>query len=339
MTSPNTVATSIVDKNGKSTTVHKNLNKGVSSAASRVSAVASKPPAPPYQRAVRTALGELHKDKGATIKKRNVDYDWGNVKRLLESDTPYFGKFSDALFNSMDNHFGSDAEKKREVVEKIMTITGREDEVYSDFAVPSVPGFESVDATTDDVVNGPVTKSVDFKSDSLYESNLFYTSQVLNRKTKDDTDKPDTFGAYYEFEYMGSSEYEYGAIPKAIRQMREAPELQYAEHKAEINGVERTVYFVGPNVAPAIASFEHGRENMDSNYGRMFQQKASGGFEDAFAGGGYKAKPSQTVWMALNEDDSFLYTLDKDRALDAATITRRGSHTKQDFSKVDVTLS
>jgi hypothetical protein len=339
MTSNNTTRVPVVDKNGKQTTVHKNLNKGYTSQF-RVAAVAQPNANPPYQRAVRTAIGEIYKDRNATVKKRNVDSDWKDVQALLREGTPYFGKLSDAIYEKVGGSWGNDPAKRREVAEKIVDLVGREDGIYSDFAVENNAEFAAVDDKTDAVIDGAVSKVIN-EPRTNERNNPFYTSQVLNRETHDlkaDGD-PKTFGAYYEFEYMGASEYEWGAIPKSLKNLHSADEIQIAEHEVEYNGVKRTAYFIGENVGPAVEAMDYAAKNAQENYGQLFRNKIGSGLEDAFTGGGYKSSPNRTVWLALDEDAPIIYTLDADRARDAAKILRRGSDEGQKFTKVEVNLT
>lgn len=71
----------------------------------------------------------------------------------------------------------------------------------------------------------------------------FYLVQRL-RPRRPLGDRSKGFNAFFSPEYMGSSEFEWGALPAALRRMRVEPAV-VEPAKVTINGREHEVFFVG----------------------------------------------------------------------------------------------
>ena len=69
----------------------------------------------------------------------------------------------------------------------------------------------------------------------------FYLVQRLESKKPHRTDRG--FDGYFSLDYMGSSEFEWGAIPKALKSMREQVAV-VRKRRVRINGVDTPVFFV-----------------------------------------------------------------------------------------------
>lgn len=54
------------------------------------------------------------------------------------------------------------------------------------------------------------------------------------------------FDGQFRLEYMGSSEFEFGAVPASLRTIRANLPLETIERSVTVNAVTRTVYVVGP---------------------------------------------------------------------------------------------
>lgn len=70
----------------------------------------------------------------------------------------------------------------------------------------------------------------------------FYLVQRL--ASKNPIKRDNGFDGYFSLDYMGSSEFEWGAIPKALREMRQKPAVMEAA-KVVVNDIEHEVFFVG----------------------------------------------------------------------------------------------
>lgn len=71
---------------------------------------------------------------------------------------------------------------------------------------------------------------------------VFYLVQRL--ESKKTVDPARGFDGRFSLDYMGSSEFEWGAIPKALKAMREKPVVERAI-EVRIDGSDRVVWFVG----------------------------------------------------------------------------------------------
>lgn len=117
----------------------------------------------------------------------------------------------------------------------------------------------------------------------------FYLVQRLESKNPRRTDAG--FDGYFSIDYMGSAEFEWGAIPKALTAMCERP-AQIEPADVTIGGITRTVYFVGhKGVSSSAADMEEWAQGGGGRrvpyYGKEWTY-----FDDAFAG---KADPYRTT--------------------------------------------
>lgn len=78
----------------------------------------------------------------------------------------------------------------------------------------------------------------------------YYLVQRMNKKTH--AYPGDTgLDRHFDLDYMGSSEFEWGAIPKALKRLREAP-VAVTQQALTFEGQERAVFFIShPNEADA----------------------------------------------------------------------------------------
>jgi hypothetical protein len=97
----------------------------------------------------------------------------------------------------------------------------------------------------------------------------FYLVQRL--ESRNPVDNNYGFDGYFALDYMGSSEFEWGAIPKALKDMREHPTV-VEPARVRIGGAQHDVYFVGhEGVSGAVAAMEAwaaGDERRRSFYGK-----------------------------------------------------------------------
>ena len=323
----NLTPTPVVDKNGRATTVHKNLNPAPT-AAGRLGKVSAAPDKLPI-RAIRDILKEAHPNiEGNRLNmfvKRSVD----GIMPILEGKQKFYGKLSDALAQHMGSY---NSAKSGDMARRIVDVIGREDEKMDNYYLPKNAEYNAKDEEALNVIYGEATKTVQGKVGEYSEP--FYLSQILNRDASKTEEDPTMLGSYYSFEYMGSSEYEWGAIPKSRERIVNAPELQYTVQPFTFGGVTRDVHFIGSDVSGAVAYLKKQEVEGDLN----IRNKAGSGLNDAFiAGSSYKTNAGQTAWWALNSDEpDFFYTLDADRAEDVARVMHRAGNKKQKFVKVNV---
>ena len=134
---------------------------------------------------------------------------------------------------------------------------------------------------------------------------MFYLVQRMSSR-KGTVHPSRGFDGYFELDYMGSSEFEWGAIPKALKSMRRVDSVVESQDVI-ISGRVHRVYFVG---APGV-----------SNNAKDFEQWASGDDrKPAFFGkewthlpeilSGAKASWIDTdAWWAIEDDVA--WTLDE----------------------------
>jgi hypothetical protein len=87
-------------------------------------------------------------------------------------------------------------------------------------------------------------------------SSKLYTVQRLAPQTTPDIKTG--FDKLFKLEYMGASEYEWGASGASLRRIRAAGPLTITEAPITIAGLERTVYIVSPRklAAESVAALE-----------------------------------------------------------------------------------
>lgn len=106
------------------------------------------------------------------------------------------------------------------------------------------------------------------------------------------------FDAYFSLEYMGSSEFEWGAVPKALKSMR-TRRIVVEPAEVTISGETRTVYFVGARgVSRNADRFEEWAAGTER--GRPFYGKEWTHFDDVWEG---RTEHVQTdAWWSLEDD-------------------------------------
>jgi hypothetical protein len=115
------------------------------------------------------------------------------------------------------------------------------------------------------------------------------------------------FDAVFALDYMGSAEFEWGAIPKALQSVRSAERLVVEPREVTWAGVTRTVWFVGPvqGMAEKIADWDAWcvEENCRGKESSYFPQAFGGHLKD------WHRDP--IAWWSLRDDIAW--------ALDAET--------------------
>lgn len=136
-------------------------------------------------------------------------------------------------------------------------------------------------------------------------SRNFYLVQRLDRRDAGMTG----FDARFGCQYMGSSEFEWGAIPDSLKRIRAARKLVIHEGEVTRKGITRTVYVVGGKKAvadiPARLTAWMADERPRSKEWTYFPEYVDGTrseYENADA------------WWGLNED--VMWTLDATTADD-----------------------
>jgi hypothetical protein len=80
----------------------------------------------------------------------------------------------------------------------------------------------------------------------------FYLVQRMTRNTHP-FEKDRGIDRHFSLDYMGSSEFEWGAVPKALKRMREN-KVEVSERQVDLHGKSHTVFFVS-NPASADAKW------------------------------------------------------------------------------------
>lgn len=115
------------------------------------------------------------------------------------------------------------------------------------------------------------------------------------------------FDALFACDYMGSAEFEWGAVPKALQSVRSAKRLTVEAHEITWGGVTRTVWFVGPEqgMAEKIADW-------DDWCAEGCQGKERSRFTEAFGGHLEDWHGDPIAWWSLRDD--IAWTLDAETA-------------------------
>lgn len=130
----------------------------------------------------------------------------------------------------------------------------------------------------------------------------YYLVQRLTMKPRNIQNRSG-FDGHFALQYMGSSEFEWGAIPKALKRMREH---EVASNSIEVNldGVTRIVHFVGNPSSLQDAASAMEEWSKSDKYRPSFWGKESTGFPDQFAG-----RPTHyddtNAWWAIDTDVAF----------------------------------
>lgn len=127
---------------------------------------------------------------------------------------------------------------------------------------------------------------------------------LVQRLTVRDNAPADAIGfdTLFSLDYMGSSEFEWGAIPAALKSMRRK-RVSAKPFSVVIDGQARDVYMVGESnqLIQAAANLQKWASGP-----RPFDSKEATGFAEAFAG--EKTWRDTNAWWAIQEDIAF--TLD-----------------------------
>lgn len=112
-------------------------------------------------------------------------------------------------------------------------------------------------------------------------------------------------------DYMGSAEFEFGAVPKAV-QLMQAQELVDIEHPITYKGETKTVYFLG-----AAADIERKVAAMQQWVDAGMDGKEMAHFDVAFTGLDWRGKPASDyyrtkVWLAINPHTLLAWALERE---------------------------
>lgn len=124
------------------------------------------------------------------------------------------------------------------------------------------------------------------------------------------------FDKYFALDYMGASEFEWGAVPKALKAMRAKP-VSSQLLPVTINGRTRDVYLVthdGNHLDAAKGLHTWGE---GAAHGRPFYGKEASHFDYQFAGIEYPYDDT-TAWWSLEDDVAFALDEENANALVAA---------------------
>jgi hypothetical protein len=117
------------------------------------------------------------------------------------------------------------------------------------------------------------------------------------------------FDALFRMDYMGSSEYEFGAIPKSLKRIRDKGHTVIREGRIHPDGAtSRPVYFVGPaaGLDEKIGDFIPWFHDQDA------RSKERSMFPEAVAGDLDEWDADVIAWWSLEDDVAF--TLDREVA-------------------------
>lgn len=125
---------------------------------------------------------------------------------------------------------------------------------------------------------------------------------------------------WFDLDYMGAAEFEWGAIPKSLRRIRESGDVVIQAAAMQWRDVERTVYFVGSQSA-----MEHKLDNFQRWLHKGMQSKEYTQFHQQFTGdpGLMPEKYLRTnAWWSLGHSDDrmpptddIMWTLDEQIAV------------------------
>lgn len=118
------------------------------------------------------------------------------------------------------------------------------------------------------------------------------------------------FDRHFTLEYMGSSEFEWGAIPKALKSVRSNP-VSSKSIDLTINGITRPVFIVTHDgkheqAARDLQAWGNGRGHRPPFCGKEASQ-----FDDQFTGN-KRAYNDTTAWWSIDDDVAF--ALDEENA-------------------------
>lgn len=117
------------------------------------------------------------------------------------------------------------------------------------------------------------------------------------------------FDGYFQCEYMGSAEFEFGAIPESLKRLRAASDIGRRYRDITIDGTTRRVWFVG-----SVAALKARVDEFEMWAAGGFRGKESSYFPECFTGRDWRGEPADSfytdtvLWWALVED--VMFTLD-----------------------------
>lgn len=123
---------------------------------------------------------------------------------------------------------------------------------------------------------------------------------------------PDKSGVdrYFLFDYMGSAEFEFGALPKALSEMRSEVTESWAPEKIEAAG--HTIWFVGP---PRFLSIAAKFFEAEISGARMYLKEVTC-IRDTYLGTSapYKLSTAFVGWWCVDKGKPFILFKEKDDA-------------------------
>lgn len=115
------------------------------------------------------------------------------------------------------------------------------------------------------------------------------------------------FDGYFSLDYMGSAEFEFGAVQDSLRNIRSVGDIEVFEHEVTVNDVTRPVHFVGPEkwllneVEKVQTWLDGGARGKERSY-----------FPERLDGSADEWKQRTVAWWSLNNDVA--WALDEDVA-------------------------
>jgi len=114
---------------------------------------------------------------------------------------------------------------------------------------------------------------------------------------------------FFHFDYMGSSEFEWGSLPKALKEMRSKLDATWQPTKIEFG--ERVVWFIGdPSLVPSVVEFflDQIQEFKDRQIRLKERSHIYESFDpnekfDSFKNDGWWAIDAKPPWVAFKKKD------------------------------------
>ena len=129
---------------------------------------------------------------------------------------------------------------------------------------------------------------------------MFFTTQRLRTRTFRDPGRG--IDQFFECEFMGSAEFEYGALPTALKSFRDSTNLIVTEHGLTTDGVTRPVFLVSDLAVSAELGVEL-QNWLDAN---CPGQEASR-FKRRFANGDDETGYETSCWWSISDDAAWSF--------------------------------
>lgn len=129
---------------------------------------------------------------------------------------------------------------------------------------------------------------------------MFFTTQRLRTRTFKAPGRG--IDQFFECEYMGSAEFEYGSLPTALKSFRTSTNLAVTEHELTADGVTRPVFLVSDLTASAELGVEL-QNWLDAN---CPGQEASR-FKRRFANGDDETGYETSCWWSISDDAAWSF--------------------------------